>query len=106
MVGKIIASLKLLINPCRSAGVIFIGKVGNIKMAYWIQEFSEYENRRVYHCDHRNDIQNLPKNDTDGVQQGNDAVACKKAKYGDICLCLEDASLWELRKEPNDWKEL
>lgn len=24
----------------------------------------------------------------------------------DQCLCLEDSSVWELRNEPNDWKQI
>lgn len=79
-------------------------------MAYWIQEFGgNGQNRynwRMYHCDYRDDIAKLPLNDKEGVKQGNDEVSCTKATYGDQCLCLEDSSVWELRNEPNDWKEL
>lgn len=79
-------------------------------MAYWIQEFGgNGQNRhdwRMYHCDYRDDIAKLPLNDKNGIKQGNDDVSYTKAKYGDQCLCLEDSSVWELRNEPNDWKEL
>ena len=79
-------------------------------MGYWIQEYGSdataRKNYRMYHCDYRSDIANLPLNDRDGVQQGSNTISCSKAHYGDQCLCLEDSSLWELRKEPNDWKEL
>ena len=56
-------------------------------MAYWIQETggdSQRSDWRMYHCDYRTDIANLPLNDRDGVQQGSDT----------------------LRNEPNDWKRL
>lgn len=79
-------------------------------MAYWIHNFGgdgmNRQSWRMYHCDFRADIANLPLNDRDGVPQGNDTVSYKKAHYGDQCLCLEDSSVWELRNEPNDWKEL
>ena len=79
-------------------------------MAYWIQNFGgdgmNRQSWRMYHCDFRTDIANLPLNDRDGIPQGNDTVSYKKAHYGDQCLCLEDSSVWELRNEPNDWKEL
>lgn len=79
-------------------------------MAYWIQETGgNGQNRsdwRMYHCDYRKDIKNLPLNDKNGIQQGSDTVGCKKAHFGDQCFCLEDGSVWELRNEPNDWKEL
>lgn len=78
-------------------------------MAYWIQEIGGTGQRpdfRMYHCDYVTDIQNLPLNDRDGVQQGDDTVSCKRAHYGDQCMCLEDSTVWELRNEPNDWKKL
>lgn len=79
-------------------------------MAYWIQEYGgDGQNRtdwRMYHCDYIADIQKLPLNDREGVNQNDDTVSHTKAHYGDQCLCLEDGSVWELRKEPNDWKEL
>lgn len=79
-------------------------------MAYWIQEYGSdataRKDWRMYHCDYRTDINKLPLNDREGVQQGNDTISYTKAKYGDQCLCLEDSSVWELRNEPNDWKEL
>lgn len=79
-------------------------------MGYWIHEYGGQDknrkNWRMYHCDYRADINNLPKNDSEGVPQEGDDVAHTKAKFGDQCLCLEDSTLWELRKEPNDWKEL
>lgn len=79
-------------------------------MAYWIDSIGgDGKNRpdwRMYHCDYVDDIKNLPLNDKEGVQQGNDTFGCTKATFGDQCLCLEDSSLWELRNEPNDWKKL
>ena len=79
-------------------------------MAYWIQEFGgEAANRkdlRMYHCDFRTDINKLPTNTAEGVEQEGDFVAHTKAKYGDQCLCLEDSSVWELGKDANFWKEL
>lgn len=79
-------------------------------MAYWIQEFGgEAANRkdlRMYHCDYRTDIDKLPLNDREGIPQDGDCMAHTKAHFGDQCLCLEDSTVWELRNEPNDWKEL
>ena len=78
-------------------------------MAYWIQEIGgtgQRPNYRMYHCDYVSDIKNLPLNDKNGVQQGTDTVGCTKASYGDQCFCLEDASVYELRWEANDWKKL
>lgn len=79
-------------------------------MAYWIQEYGGETNARkdfrMYNCDYRTDIDDLPLNDREGVQQGNDTIAHTKAHFGDRCLCLEDSSVWELRNAPNDWKEL
>jgi hypothetical protein len=79
-------------------------------MAYWIQEFGgQDKNRkdwRMYHCDYRTDIDKLPTNTTEGVKQDGDYKDYTLAHYGDQCLCLEDSTLWELRNEPNDWKEL
>ena len=79
-------------------------------MAYWIQEYGgngmNRSDFRVYHCDYITDIENLSLNDRPGIQQGNDEVDCRKAHYGDQCFCLEDSSVWELRKEPNDWKKI
>lgn len=79
-------------------------------MAYWIQDYgsasSSRKDFRMYHCDYRTDIDKLPLNDRDGVQQGNDTISCTPAHYGDQCFCLEDSSTWELRQEPNDWKEV
>lgn len=79
-------------------------------MAYWIDSIGgDGKNRpdwRMYHCDYRTDIDKLPLNDKEGEQQENDTYSCTKATFGDQCLCLEDSSVWELRNEPNDWKEL
>lgn len=79
-------------------------------MAYWIQEYggdaANRKNLRMYHCDYRTDINDLPLNDREGVKQDGDVISHTIACYGDQCLCLEDSSVWELRKEPNDWKEL
>lgn len=79
-------------------------------MAYWIQEYggnaANRKDWRMYHCDYATDIQNLPLNDREGTIQDGDYVSHTRAHYGDQCLCLEDSSVWELRKEPNDWKKL
>lgn len=79
-------------------------------MAYWIQEYgsdaSGRKDYRMYHCDYRSDIDNLPLNNKEGVQQGNNTISCTKAHYGDQCLCLEDSSLWELTNESDSWREL
>ena len=77
-------------------------------MAYWIQDIgnSTRAGYRMYHCDYLADIANLPLNDKEGTQQGNDTVSCTKAHFGDQCLCLEDSSVWELGNEPNVWKKL
>ncbi len=79
-------------------------------MAYWIQEIGgNGHNRtdwRMYHCDYITDIDKLPLNDREGEKMEQNTIAHTKAHYGDQCLCLEDSSLWELRNEPNDWKEL
>jgi len=75
---------------------------------YWIQENDcTKNNRRMYHCDYRTDITKLPTNVTKGDREATDCdMSASYARYGDRCLCLEDSSLWELRHEPNDWKEL
>lgn len=75
---------------------------------YWIQENDcTKHSRRMYHCDYRNDIDKLPTNSATGDRSATDTdIAASNAHYGDRCLCLEDSSLWELRNEPNDWKEL
>lgn len=79
-------------------------------MAYWIQEFGgSGMNRydfRMFHCDYISDINSLPLNDKEGVKQDENDSSYKKAHYGDQCFCLEDSSVWELRKEPNDWKKI
>lgn len=79
-------------------------------MAYWIEEYGgEHKNRkdwRMYHCDYLTDIDKLPLNDREGVKQEGDYVAHTIAHYGDQCFCLENSSVWELRKEPNDWKKI
>ena len=79
-------------------------------MAYWIQEYgsdaSGRKDMRVYHCDYRSDIADLPLNDREGVQQGNNTISCTKAHFGDQCLCLDDSSVWELGNAENEWKEL
>lgn len=60
-------------------------------MAYWIQEVSSGgSNRsgwRMYHCDYVTDIANLPLNDREGVQQGNDTIGCTKAHFGATNNC-------------------
>lgn len=78
-------------------------------MAYWIQEIGgigQRSNFRMYNCDFRSDIANLPLNDREGVKQGDDSISCTKARFGDRCLCLEDSSVFELTNETNEWKEL
>lgn len=79
-------------------------------MAYWIQEIggngTNRQNWRMYHCDYVTDIQKLPLNDKNGVQQGDDTISCTKAHYGDQCMVLEDSSVWELGNETNEWKKL
>lgn len=78
-------------------------------MAYWIQEIGgtgQRANFRMYNCDFRADIANLPLNDREGVRQGDDSISCTKAHFGDRCLCLEDSSVHELGNETNEWKEL
>ena len=77
-------------------------------MAYWIQEIGNGHrpNWRMYHCDYVSDIQNLPLNDRNGVQQGDDTVSSTNATYGDQCLVLENSSVYELGKETNNWVKL
>lgn len=77
-------------------------------MAYWIQESdcSKYS-RRMYNCDFRADVAGLPTNTRLGdVDRADCPEAADYAHYGDRCLCLEDTSVYELRKETDDWKEL
>lgn len=75
---------------------------------YWIQEYDcNKQSRRMYHCDYRTDVAKLPTNTDKGDRDATDTdEAAEIGSYGDRCLCLEDSSSWELRKEPNDWKEL
>lgn len=77
---------------------------------YWIQEIGgNGQNRsdwKMFHCDYKADIANLPLNDKAGVQQGDDTQGCKPAHYGDQCVCLEDSSVWELGWESNEWTQL
>lgn len=75
---------------------------------YWIQEHDcNKDSRRMYHCDYRSDVLKLPTNTKVGdTEAADDEEAASLATYGDRCLCLEDSSLYELRNEPDDWKEL
>lgn len=79
-------------------------------MAYWIQEFGgngqNRPNFRMYNCDFEEDVKNLPLNDRDGIQQGDDTVSYKKAHYGDRCMVLESANVYELGWETNEWVKL
>ena len=80
-------------------------------MAYWIQEIvstggGSRVGRRMYHCDYVSDIEKLPLNDKEGTLQNNDTISHTKARFGDMCLCLEDSSVWELGNDSNEWKKL
>lgn len=79
-------------------------------MAYWIQEYGQKSgaNRadwKMFHCDYTSDLADLPTVTTEGVEQECDITAHELAKQGDQCLCLEDATVWELGYE-SGWKSL
>lgn len=82
---------------------------------YWVQEYGQATganrgNWKMFHCDYKSDIALLPTNTQLGQQiTGNDTfdkTTNALATYGDQVLCLEDSSVFELRWEPDDWKEL
>lgn len=82
---------------------------------YWIQEYgiNSGANRpswKMFHCDYKSDISQLPNNTDLGKQITGkttfDETTNALAHFGDQCLCLEDSTVYELRWEPNDWKEL
>ena len=78
-------------------------------MAYWIQSMPttlERPSIRHFHCETREDINNMPRVGIDGVEQENDKTAHKACGYGSDVLCLADLSFWELNKTTNAWKEL
>lgn len=76
-------------------------------MAYWIDPNAENkQNCRSYYCDYTTDIDLLPRYGIKGAEQENDTVAPMPCNYGSECVCLEDATVWILGKDTNEWKQL
>ena len=80
---------------------------------YWIDEsdtgrLMSSSKQIPFWADDETDIDNLPKIDTPGVQQGEDTVSCQPVGKGSTCMVIGDgsgATLWVL-KSTNEWTRM
>lgn len=79
-------------------------------MAYWIQKTSDNHNMsgyKLYRCDYKSDIADLPRFGIHGKEQKDDSAASYPCSYGSECECIEEGGLkYTLGKDTNQWKPL
>lgn len=62
-------------------------------------------NIREFVADKREDIEQLPHINKEGVEQNGDSMSNNKVFAGSMCICLEDGSVWMLGND-DEWHEL
>lgn len=79
-------------------------------MAYWIQKTPDNHNMsgyKLYRCDYKSDIADLPRFGIYGKPQKDDSTASSPCSYGSECECIEEGGLkYTLGKDTNAWKPL
>lgn len=75
-------------------------------MAYWLQEPPTPGNKKSFMCDYLSDVDNLPRMGIEGKHQDGDTVSSMSCIYGSDCFVIENSSVWILRKDTNEWKEI
>ena len=77
---------------------------------YWINysdPLSINSSRQVpFWADYNSDISLLPRYNVEGVQQGENTISCQPVEPGSMCTVIEDASVWVLGMEDNQWHKL